>query len=706
MKVKLYLMLIVMFILSVNIFAQNYPLVTLQDIQMVPDSLLGTDPPSPYNGDTVRVRGLALVSTVIDPDTNRGVIISAGARWASYIQDPESNLWGGLNIIQNDTSAAAQGTFFDLVDSADIVEFTGIVTEYNTTTELILITAPQPIPVEILESRPNRPAPIELELSDLYTSTGGYNFDIEKYEGMLVIFRNVITSDRVTGTGTSSGNFKINDFNGHSAFVYNQSRYFKSNSSGIIPGYQPPLNGSILDYLIGIVTTRTDGYYIVPVYPGDIGPVLQSPPIVSSIRRDLVEVHSNQPVEVSAKITDLDGTVQEARVYYAVNEGARIPVQMTFSVSDSTYKATIPGVSADSALVNFYIWAKDNQDLVSLTPVDTTKQNYFYLVLNRPLTIKDAQYSPFGGGYSAYNNYRISLTGVVTADSSDIPGFGSTPLRIYMQDGRGPWSGIQIGTSGAMGTQVLNLVRGDKVTVNGVIRESFDVTRIDSLTSITPISSGNTLPDPEVLATSVIGTSGNNAIGKEQWESVLVQYNNVTITSLSADGTSNFGEIYVSDGSGNTRVELEDGHHSYQNGTIPARPILVQLNATFDAIKGVLYYSFSNYKLVPRKNDDFVNYATDVAYENNLPKDFSISQNYPNPFNPSTTIQYALPKEDMVTLRIYNILGQAVKTLVNQNQAAGTYTVTFDASDLTSGIYFYSIQAGNYNQVKKMVLIK
>jgi hypothetical protein len=133
---------------------------------------------------------------------------------------------------------------------------------------------------------------------------------------------------------------------------------------------------------------------------------------------------------------------------------------------------------------------------------------------------------------------------------------------------------------------------------------------------------------------------------------------------------------------------------------------LVELNATFDAIKGVLYFSFSNYKLTPRKNDDFVNYSTDVAYENNVPAEYSISQNYPNPFNPSTTIVYALPKEDMVTLRIYNILGQVVKTLVNQNQAAGTYKVDFNAKDLSSGIYFYNIQAGNFNQVKKMMLIK
>jgi hypothetical protein len=98
-------------------------------------------------------------------------------------------------------------------------------------------------------------------------------------------------------------------------------------------------------------------------------------------------------------------------------------------LSDSLYKGTIPGVAADSALVDFYIWAKDNQNLVSVTPVDTIKQKYFYLVLNRPLTIRDVQYSPFGGGYSAYNNYNVMLSGVITADSSDIKGFGSTPLK-------------------------------------------------------------------------------------------------------------------------------------------------------------------------------------------------------------------------------------------------------------------------------------
>jgi hypothetical protein len=695
-----------------NIMAQEYPLVTIQDIQFLQDSVIQNgDAISPLWGDTVLVRGIVMVRPVVDPSTDRRRIIAAGARWSIYIQDDVTGVWGGINILQNDTVGAAQGTFFDILDTAQVVEFTGVITEFNGsttgttpgTTQINYLVDPI-TPVSIISTLPKRPEPIELNVTD-FMQNGTHRFDAEKYEGAYVILRNVITSDR----NTSNGTFRVNDANGNYVVMYDQSGYFtlRAHRLSNLTTYQPPQDGTVLEYIRGVINTRVSTHHIVPMYPGDIGPAVQSPPIISSIRRDIVEVNSNQPVEISAKIKDMDGTVTEAKVLYSVNQGARNSVQMTFSALDSLYKGTIPGIASDSALVDFYIWAKDNQDLVSITPVDTIKQKYFYLVLNRPLTIKDAQYSPFGGGYSAYNGYRISLTGVVTSDSSDVKGFGSSsPLKIYMQDGTGPWSGIQIGTAGTMGTQVLNLHRGDEVTVSGVIREDFDVTKIDTLTSISVVSTGNALPEAEVLTTDTIGTSGNNVIGKEEWESVLVQYNNVTIISLSADGTSNFGEIFVNDGSGNTRVELEDGNHFYQNGTRPERPILVEINSTFDAIKGVLYYSFSNYKLIPRKNDDFVNYATDVKVENVLPKEYSISQNYPNPFNPSTTISYALPNSEMVTIRVYNLLGQVVRTLVNQNQSAGTHTISFKADDLTSGIYFYSIQAGSFNQVKKMMLLK
>jgi hypothetical protein len=97
---------------------------------------------------------------------------------------------------------------------------------------------------------------------------------------------------------------------------------------------------------------------------------------------------------------------------------------------------------------------------------------------------------------------------------------------------------------------------------------------------------------------------------------------------------------------------------------------------------------------------------TDVTEEVGIPKEYSLKQNYPNPFNPTTKIKYSIPEESKVVLSVFNILGQKVTQLVNEVQPAGYYSVDFDASKLTSGIYLYKIEAKNYNYVRKMILIK
>jgi len=88
------------------------------------------------------------------------------------------------------------------------------------------------------------------------------------------------------------------------------------------------------------------------------------------------------------------------------------------------------------------------------------------------------------------------------------------------------------------------------------------------------------------------------------------------------------------------------------------------------------------------------------------PEQFELSQNYPNPFNPSTTINFSIPQSSIVTLKVFNTLGQEVKTLVNQNMESGVHSISFDASELNSGIYFYRLDAGQFTEVRKMTLIK
>jgi hypothetical protein len=89
-----------------------------------------------------------------------------------------------------------------------------------------------------------------------------------------------------------------------------------------------------------------------------------------------------------------------------------------------------------------------------------------------------------------------------------------------------------------------------------------------------------------------------------------------------------------------------------------------------------------------------------------IPQNFSLSQNYPNPFNPVTKISFAIPKNNFVTLKIYDISGREVATLINKEMTAGEYEATFDATKLSSGVYFYKISSGNFSDVKKMMLIK
>jgi hypothetical protein len=89
-----------------------------------------------------------------------------------------------------------------------------------------------------------------------------------------------------------------------------------------------------------------------------------------------------------------------------------------------------------------------------------------------------------------------------------------------------------------------------------------------------------------------------------------------------------------------------------------------------------------------------------------IPDEFQLEQNYPNPFNPSTIIGYRLPSDAFVVLKVFDILGREVETLVNENQDRGNYSIQFNASNLPNGVYFYSLDAGTFHNTKKLLLFK
>lgn len=112
-----------------------------------------------------------------------------------------------------------------------------------------------------------------------------------------------------------------------------------------------------------------------------------------------------------------------------------------------------------------------------------------------------------------------------------------------------------------------------------------------------------------------------------------------------------------------------------------------------------------NFEIYYKRNPDG-NVTGIEAIASDLPEEFLLNQNYPNPFNPVTNIRYAIPQQGYVTLKIYDILGNEIATLVNEEKSTGTYEVQFDASLLSSGVYLYKIQAGEYSSTKKMTLLK
>ena len=686
-------------LMSINIFAQ-YPEVSIKDIQFIGSDSLNVywddDVPGPYNGDTVTVTGIVMIPPYKHANPDSGTLIYLGSLAGFFMQDTADTEWGGILVA---ISNPANYPEFQYLDSGTVVKVTGVVTHYTNatqkTTELILIDFSAD---DILGFAPTR-QPVVLTIDSLKELGTDNSLAIsEKWEGVLVEIRNVKTLDR----NWTSGGFRIIDNNNTIASIYSRSNN--------IYGSNPPPDNSTLDYVRGYIETRSEGTgggaTINPMYLTDYQ-VAAVPPTISDVTRDPVEVGYGQTVDISAMITD-DGSVATADLHYRINSNTYGTLTMTNSSGD-IWTATLPAQS-DSSIVDFYIVSEDNNGNISNNPSDTTRNRYFYLVLNRELTIQDVQFSPFGSGYSGYNGYNVTVTGIVTADTTDIEGdAGSTAdASVFIQNGTGPWSGIQIA-----GTATYDLRRGDEVTVTGMVEEVYSVTRISGLDNpIQPNSTGNPLPNAELLSTADIGTLSNGTIQAEQWEDVLIQYSNVTVTAENADGTNNYGEMFIADASNeDTRVELQVGTHHYHNlwdpglDSIPGL-IRIRTGDLFDGIRGILFYSHGDYKLMPRKDDDFMG-MTDVGQVNVIPSSYAMSQNYPNPFNPSTKIKYSIPLEGNVTLKIYNILGEEIRTLINNElKSAGEYTIDFNASNLPTGIYLYRLQAGDFVQVKKMMLLK
>ena len=737
---KISFMGLLLMIVTHNAFAQapGYPAVPLDSVNYVPmDSLiiadsLGTGGRASltnglYLGDTITVTGVVIA----DPSfTINGASQFSSGNTDFYIQSPDSAAWGGMNVFGS--SAVASSIGITSVDTGYVIQFTGVLTKYGTDImgnfELKPISG-QTIGIAGIQSRP---APVEVKLSDLVSgdlSSGGkMYFDVgTKYKNSYTIIRNLTVKTR-TQSGTGQWNWTVEDSAGNTISVYDPSKYFTGRAWHVNPPFVAPAPGSKLKYIRGILATfATYGYEIVPLYPGDVEINSYTPSITAtgfSARRSMAFPTSSNPVVVETIAKNLDPSasstaVDSAAVYYSVNKGSYTHITMApVDAGDTLFSATIPP-QADGSFVTYYFkaWQHDSlgNALQSMSP-DTSRAPLFYYVRSNGYTIKDIQYTPFKDGNSGVADLSVTVEGTVQADSTDYPTeideenqTTKTPYA-YMQDEASPWSGIML-----YGSLANKLRRGDLVTVIGTVSMYNGMTEI-TVDSTMLTSHGNALYQPVILKTDSIGQRSLGDSVARKWQGVLVQYDSVHITNNDPDAPSysihsangSFREYLVNDGSGDTRVD-DDGSNTYSvdpHDTTWGFHIMPQGAFTKELI-GIVKYKNSEYKLEPRTNSDFVGEIDAIKRENSpVPSSFALSQNYPNPFNPTTTIKYSLAKESKVSLRIYNILGQEVVTLVNQRQVAGNYIATFDASKFASGVYFYRLNAGSFSQVRKMLLLK
>jgi len=153
---------------------------------------------------------------------------------------------------------------------------------------------------------------------------------------------------------------------------------------------------------------------------------------------------------------------------------------------------------------------------------------------------------------------------------------------------------------------------------------------------------------------------------------------------------------------------ISNNQFAFTNSINPSGTIKLTLNGTFTQSGGQAQGTWSMLVSGQTDSDTWgpVTLTSVERFGTEVPTHFNLKQNYPNPFNPSTTIQFELQNESFVSLKVFDLLGEDVATLVEGTQYAGMWQVQFDASKLVGGIYFYRLQAGDFVETKKMVLVK
>ncbi len=382
------------------------------------------------------------------------------------------------------------------------------------------------------------------------------------------------------------------------------------------------------------------------------------PPAVDNVMQDPLYPNQDDVVSVMADLSDTDGMVVSGAVNWGLDPGMldnMIPMSLSGGM---TWASDMPIPEFDECTQIFFsVSATDDGGATVSSPV----QSY---TVECEATVSEIQGL---GDDSPFDGLQVLTSGTVQ--------------RVYEDR-----FSIQTGTSARMGVivytgSVPTVVVGDLVSVRADVDEYFDLTELTNVAEVMVLSSG--VPYPPVVLSS------NDANG-EDWEGMLVTVESALVTVE----PNNFGEFQIDDGSG--EVQVDNGEYD---------GMLEPLMGECFTFTGVMWYNFGAHTIFPQYDNADALPCPSASTED-LVGSFELAQNFPNPFNPATTISFNAAELGEVSLHVYDLTGAVVATLVNGTVEAGKHSVVFDASRLSSGVYFYTLKAADFTQTRKMVLVK
>lgn len=423
--------------------------------------------------------------------------------------------------------------------------------------------------------------------------------------------------------------------------------------------------------------------------------ITQSPPVV--VVAGPAGIPGNNPVTVTATISvDPSRTLTSSKVDYWTSTGVTGTASGT-SAGGEDYSFQIPA-QADRAFVTYTVSATDSEGSTTTSP-----ENFYRILFDGITDIRDIQEPAPGTDASPFVSADpIAMDLEVTVMTDPAIANGSSDV-MTVQDGTSPWSGIALRASSNPLTTA-GVVKGDRIRITSAqVDENRGLTMLRDYTFETVSTGGS--PYADIVVTTDQLQDSDIA---ESLESMYIRVENVVVISTNADASnpsSPFGEFLVSNGSSpeGLRVDDQSDFRSFA-GNDPATVFSVGQRLAF--VRGPLWWSFSNFKMQPETDAD-IGPVTNTAVEDDvLPFTTELHQNFPNPFNPTTSIRFDVATSGQVTLEVYDTLGRLVDTLVNGQRTAGTHSVQFNASQLSSGLYLYRLHTADATVTRTMTLLK